>query len=286
MPIPVASRYDPKICRHGLAFDLPCYECNPPTAEQKYCAHCDGGISEGPNEGDGSQFTCPECGGFFHRYRLNCHPDKFHAEPPPCNHPDYGQVGDYWVICDKCGKRKWSIEVAPVTAGAGLSMQALEPDILVDPAVAQLQRAVKQAGDRLVATERRISALEGDAHTMVENEYSRLAALEGNAHNHILGTVGATELRLAALEHQLHEEIMSVEKQIEHVDDKVRKAPWLEVWGRDTRLYSVSTIAEALGISIDVVREKLAGSGGLEVAEPVDSPYRHPDGSPIYDLDT
>ena len=175
----------------------------PSDTEQKYCAHCDGGISEGPNEGDGSQFTCSECGGFFHRYRLNCHPDKFHdeAEPPPCNHPDYGQEGgDYWVICDKCGKRKWDPTSRQVQAGVGLPEP--EPDVVVDPAVAQLQRAVKQAGDRIVGLETygkewvaetekrfaalehrtvvltsRIGGLEDDAHTPVENEYSRLAAL-------------------------------------------------------------------------------------------------------------
>ena len=40
------------------------------------------------------------------------------AEPPPCNHPDYGQEGgDYWVICETCGKRKWTLEVTPVQAG-------------------------------------------------------------------------------------------------------------------------------------------------------------------------
>ena len=86
----------------------------------------------------------------------------------------------------------------------------------------------------------------------------------------------------------MHEEIMSVENQIEQVDDKVRKAPWLEVWA--SPLYSPQTIATALGLPEDYVSEKLAGHCGAdepaEVAEPVDSPYRHPDGSPIYDLDT
>ena len=71
--------------------------------EQKYCAHCNGGISQRRE----TLLTCYKCDGFYHGYRLNCQPVKFHAEPPPCNHPDYGLDGGYWVICETCGKRKW-----------------------------------------------------------------------------------------------------------------------------------------------------------------------------------
>ena len=55
-------------------------------------------------------------------------------------------------------------------------------------------------------------------------------------------------------------------------------------------LYSALMVADALGLPYDYVREKLARHCGddepAEVAEPVDSPYRHPDGDPKYDLDT
>ena len=98
--------------------------------EQKYCAHCDGGISEGPNEGDGSQFTCPECGGFFHRYRLGCHPDKFHAdaEPPPCDHPDYGQEWRLsgWVFVKRAARGNCIIWYPmPTTASGALTPRPL-----------------------------------------------------------------------------------------------------------------------------------------------------------------
>ena len=73
-----------------------------------------------------------------------------------------------------------------------------------------------------------------------------------------------------------------------------RNAPWLEVWGSNPsaapNLYSALMVADALDLSYDYVREKLARHCGDdepdEVAEPVDSPYRHPDGDPKYDLDT
>ena len=69
-----------------------------------------------------------------------------------------------------------------------------------------------------------------------------------------------------------------------------RNAPWLEVWGSTARLYSAVTMAKALGLSYDFVREKLsdylATDEPAEVADPVDSPYHHPDGDPKYDLDT
>ena len=145
----------------------------------------------------------------------------------------------------------------PVQAGVGLPMP--EPDVVVDPAVAQLQRAVKQAGERLAALEQQILGFATHGH---------IAALE----ELVFANHTDTEKRIAALE---------VDK---------RNAPWLEVWGSTTRLYSALTMAEALGLSYDYVREKLSdyltADESDEVAEPVVSPYRYPDGDPKYDLDT
>ena len=64
----------------------------------------------------------------------------------------------------------------------------------------------------------------------------------------------------------------------------------MEVWGSTAHMYSALTMAKALGLSYDYVREKLSdyltADESDEVAEPVVSPYRYPDGDPKYDLDT
>ena len=315
--------------------------------EQKYCAHCSGGISEGPNEGDGSQFTCPECGGFFHRYRLNCHPDRFHAEPPASlapggpgvcttchSSPGYWRWREPWVasryLCTGCFEATEHPASRDACCGKDIVAQGgictdcphAPPEFRThpDPAVAQLQRAVKQAGERLAALESihdhgargighgflidrlcvlegRVDALEGDAHTPVENEYDRLAALEvihadgtredGSMGHGFLAPGKRIHSRLDALAGKLIAvrsrvgnleagQILSspalLEKRIAVLEGDKRNAPWLEVWGSTARLYSAVTMAKALGLSYDFVREKLsdylATDEPAEVAEP------------------
>ena len=112
VPIPVASRYDPKICRHGLAFDMPCYECNPPTAEQKYCAHCDGGISERSQR----IAEMPQM-----RRVLSRVPEWLSAwvlsTPNRAIIPTTGKIAATTrQVCDKCGKRKWDPMPQPIQA--------------------------------------------------------------------------------------------------------------------------------------------------------------------------
>ena len=62
--------------------------------------HWNGGIPLLPAScSHGVTGGCRECRGDYV-------PDP-EPKPLPCNHPDYGLDGGYWVICETCGKRKW-----------------------------------------------------------------------------------------------------------------------------------------------------------------------------------
>ena len=101
----------------------------------------------------------------------------------------------------------------------------------------------------------------------------------------------ATHGHIAALEELVFANHTDTEKRIAALEVDKRNAPWLEVWGSTTRLYSALTMAKALGLSYDYVREKLsdylATDEPVEVAEPVDSdPSTWTTITPSYDLDT
>lgn len=297
--------------------------------EEKYCAHCDGGISQPIDR----LLTCPNCGGFYHEYRQGCAPDKFHAEPQACDHPD-GQNGDTWATCHDCGKARWlripERESCPKCGGIldsdGVCQNARAadeecphgwtwdtscrqcgrlpevascshgvrngcrecrgdyvPDAEPDPAVAQLQRAVKQAGERLAALEALVDTFATD--TEVDKNHDEFYAHLNRSGDRRI----EYEKRFAAVEHRT----VVLTNRIAALEDDKRNAPWLEVFGSQPAipgLYSPSTIAEAFGLTEEFVRAKVARYFGndepVEVAEPVDSDYRHEDGEPIYDLDT
>ena len=115
----------------------------------------------------------------------------------------------------------------------------------------------------------------------LEQQIGRLRSSVGNLEaGQILSSPALLEERMGALE-VIHADGIREDAGIGHgflidligkaAGDK-RNAPWLEVWGSTTRLYSALTMAAALGMPYDYVREKLsdylATDEPVEVAEP------------------
>ena len=169
--------------------------------EQKYCAHCNGGISQRRE----TLLTCYKCDGFYHGYRLNCQPVKFHAEPPPSSlapggpgvcttchsSPGYWRWREPWVasryLCTGCFEATEHPASRDACCGKDIVAQGgictdcphAPPEFRThpDPALAQLQRAVKQAGIRLWALEQQILGFATHPE-LVEDELTRITRLE------------------------------------------------------------------------------------------------------------